>query len=78
MTLKDKMSNSVVSSKREKGQWLEQKTNAGEQQIFHFIFRERATSLKFSANPTVGSLRDKKKSCSTRRGLHVGTGFEEF
>ena len=44
MTLKDKMPNSVVSSKREKGQWLEQK-NAEEQPIFHFIFRERATSL---------------------------------
>ena len=44
MTLKDKMSNSVVSSKREKGKWLEQK-NVGEKQIFHFIFRERATSL---------------------------------
>ena len=29
-------------------------------------------------DPTVGSLRDKKESCSTRRGLHVGTGFREF
>ena len=29
MTLKDKMSNSVVSSKREKGQWLEQKKCRG-------------------------------------------------
>ena len=29
-------------------------------------------------DPTVGSLRDKKESCSTRRGLRVGTGFRRF
>ena len=29
-------------------------------------------------DPTVGSLRDKKESCSTRRGLRVGTGYREF
>ena len=39
MTLKDKMSNSVVSSKREKGKWLEQKT--GGALIFFVFFRER-------------------------------------
>ena len=33
---------------------------------------------KISGDPTVGSLRDKKESCSTRRGLRVGTGFREF
>ena len=48
--------------------------------IFEFFFlkeRERLLS-SFPANPTVGSLRDKKESCSTRRGLRVGTGFREF
>ena len=39
--------------------------------IFEFFF-------SFSVNPTVGNLRDKKESCSTRRGLRVGTGFREF
>ena len=39
--------------------------------------RERLIS-KFPTDPTVGSLRDEKESCFTRRGLHVGTGFEEF
>ena len=29
-------------------------------------------------DPTVGSLRDKKENCSTRRGLRVGIGFREF
>ena len=29
-------------------------------------------------DPTVYSLRDKKESCFTRRGLRVGTGFREF
>ena len=33
---------------------------------------------KFLRDPTVGSLRDKRKNCSTRRGLLVGTGFREF
>ena len=41
--------------------------------------RERVKLLsKFLRDPTVGSLRDKKESCSTRRGLHVGIGFREF
>ena len=29
-------------------------------------------------DPTVGSLRDKNESCSTRSGLRVDTGFEDF
>ena len=29
-------------------------------------------------DPTVVSRRDKKGSCSTRRGFRVGTGFREF
>ena len=33
---------------------------------------------KISGDLTVGSLRDKKESCSTRRGLRLGTGFREF
>ena len=33
---------------------------------------------KISDDPTVEILRSKKESCSTRRGLRVGTGFEEF
>ena len=42
-------------------------------------FRERVSSFSLKyRDPTVGSLRDKKESCSTRRGLRVGTGFKEF
>ena len=33
---------------------------------------------KFSPNPTIRILRDKKESCSARRGLRVGFGFREF
>ena len=29
-------------------------------------------------DPTIDSLRDKKESCSTRRGLPVGIGIKEF
>ena len=31
-----------------------------------------------TGDPTVGSLRDKKENCSTRRGLRMGTRFREF
>ena len=39
--------------------------------------REKLLSKIFGAL-IVGSLRDKKGSCSTQRGLRVGTGFTEF
>ena len=44
------------------------------------IFRERVSSfsLDLQANPTVGFLRTKKLSCSTRREFRVDSGFEEF
>ena len=43
------------------------------------FFSERVFLLSRNmGDPTIGSLRDKKESCSTRRGLHVGTGFREF
>ena len=49
------------------------------QEVLDLIFRESVFLLsRFLNFPTVGSLRDKKKSCSTRRGLCVGTRFKEF
>ena len=39
--------------------------------------REKLLS-KNTGDPTVGSVRDKKENCSTRRGLRMGTGFREF
>ena len=33
---------------------------------------------RISGDPTVGDLRGKKESCSTRKGLRVGTRFKEF
>ena len=78
MTLKDKMSNSVVSSKREKGPWLEQKKTEGSGRFF-ILFLEREPLLSsFPANSTIGILRGKKESCSTHRDLRVGTGFMSF
>ena len=50
-----------------------------EEQILILFYLEREPLLSsFPANPTVGSLWDKKESCSTRRGLRVGTGFRKF
>ena len=44
-----------------------------------FLVRERVFLLSRNTHdPTVGSLRDKKGTCSTRRELRVGTGFREF
>ena len=34
--------------------------------------------FRFSAIQTVGSRRSKKQSCSTQRGLRVGTDLVEF
>ena len=43
------------------------------------VLREKDLLLsRFPGDPTVGSLLSKKESCSTRRGLRVGTGFKEF
>ena len=49
-----------------------------EQQIFQFFLERERLLSSFSANPTVGSLRDKKESCSAWSGLRVDTRFEEF
>ena len=54
-----------------------QGSSSGDFLVFFLRERERLLS-SFPANPTVGSLRDKKESCSTRIGLRVGTGFMEF
>ena len=44
-----------------------------------FLVRERELLLsKIPVNLTVGFLRSKKESCSTRRGQRMGTGFEKF
>ena len=43
------------------------------------LVRERERILsRFLGNPTIRIRRDKKESCSTHRGLRVGTGFKEF
>ena len=44
-----------------------------------FLERERVFLLsRIVGDPTVGFLRDKKGSCSTRRGQRVGTSFGSF
>ena len=44
-----------------------------------FLFlRERELLSRIVGVPTVGSRRDEKESCSTRRGLRLGTRFKEF
>ena len=47
-------------------------------QVFEISLKREKLLSKNTGDPTVGSLRDKKGSCSTQRGLRMGTGFREF
>ena len=69
--------NSVFFFKKGEGPKRERRKSAVATGFFLFLEREYILS-KIPGDPTVGSLRDEKESCSTRRGLRVGTGFEEF
>ena len=65
--------------KEKKGQWLEEKKCRGAAVVIFEFFLERERLLSsFPANSTVGSLQDKKESCSTRSRLRVDIGFEDF
>ena len=68
VTISFKGANRAVAGEKKKGElW------------FCDIFLEREKLLsKIPGDPTIGILRSKKESCSTRRGLHVGSGFMEF
>ena len=58
---------------------LEQNRGAGCWLGFFKFFLEREPLLsKNTANPIVGSLQDKKGSCSMQSGLRVGTRFVSF
>ena len=56
----------------QKGGWTESS------RFFILVLEREPLLSSFPANLTFGSLRDKKESCSTRSGLRVDTGFEEF
>ena len=47
-------------------------------QVFEVSLEREKLLSKNTGDPTVGSLRDEKENCSTRRGLRVGTGFASF
>ena len=67
------------NSKRQKKRQLKEEEDTDEELWFWDFFLEREKLLsKFSADPTVRIIRDKKENCSTRRGLRVGSNFREF
>ena len=76
--LNDKIVNSAVSNLLKRPKNVMNQHPSSSSHFWVFSFRERNFSLKNTANPTVGRLRDKKEKCSTRKGLRVGTGFKEF
>ena len=68
------------SSKSKKGENVGEKERKGAV-ASNPIFRERervAILSRIVGDPTVDGLRDKKESCSMRRGFRVGTRFREF
>ena len=63
--------------KREKREWKKKRDAVAKHG--GIVVRERV--FLFSRNTgdsTVGSPRDKKENCSTRKGLRLGTRFREF
>ena len=46
--------------------------------VFHICLEREHLLSRILANRTVGFRRSKKESCSTRRGLRVGTNLVEF
>ena len=72
------MNNAVSNLKKEAKNVKIRKKKLAVAIFLKVLERERELLSKISRDPTVGSLRDKKESCSTRRGLRVGIGFREF
>ena len=66
-----------LTKRRETKGEMKQKENQWKQGAISFRERERLLS-KNTGDPTVSNLRDKKESCSMRKGLRVGTRFKEF
>ena len=51
---------------------------AGGKRKWRFSLEREKLLSRNTGDSTVGSLRDKKENCSTRRGLCVGIRFTEF
>ena len=68
----------MPSSSKGGGPKRERKWEIGSSCWFFLFLRERELLSRIVGDPTVGSRRNEKESCSTRRGLRVGTGFKEF
>ena len=79
MAQKDKKNATMLISYNLKNHKLGSSRKKRESNRFSIFVLEREPLLSsFPANPTVGSLRDKKESCSTQSRLRVDTEFEEF
>ena len=56
--------------------WGKRETYSGDEN--GVLERECLSLSRIVGDPIVGSIRDKKESCSTRRGFRVGTRFKEL
>ena len=75
---KDKRGIVSSSSKSKKGEKRGRRGVLHRKLVYHFLRESVFLLSSFLNDPTIGSLRDKKKNCSTWKGLRVGTKFEEF
>ena len=71
------MNSGLLPSKRDQNVQVRKKKGDSGLDFVIFVEREHLLS-RIPVNQTVGSRRSKKESCSTRRGLRVGTNLVEF
>ena len=65
--LKDKIATVIFSNKKRRGAVAGQKQRGSSRlRVFEFFLEREHLLSKFSGDPTVGILRSKKESCSTR------------
>ena len=75
---KDKTLNSVVSHKFKEAKNVKGRSSSWGKTEMEVLREKDLLLSKISLDPTVGNLRGKKESCSTRSGLRVGTRFKKF
>ena len=77
-SLNDKIVNSASSPSLSQEEKREKQNGRSSSFRLRGFLRERTLLSRFVRDPTVSSFRYKRENCSTRRGLHVGTGFRKF
>ena len=78
MRIRQTLNSVCLLQKGKRGKRGKRKWRCNEFQFERVLARERVLLFRYTCDPTVDMLRDKKENCSTRKGLRVGTEFREF